>query len=118
MLKWESRNAGIIYIYLLILMESRLAKAWSKWRDLTGVICDKKVPMKMKPDSDLTDIGVRLRNMAVKDEKRMVIIILVLPPVKFQSNCALPMPGTADGDAVSRCQVLGRAGSVHHGADQ
>ena len=33
-------------------------------------------------------------------------------------NCALPMPGTADGDVVSRCQVLGRAGSVHHGADQ
>ena len=34
------------------------------------------------------------------------------------SNRALPMPGTADGDAVSHCQVLGRAGSVHHGADQ
>ena len=33
-------------------------------------------------------------------------------------NCALPMPGTADGDVVSRCQVFGRAGSVHHGADQ
>ena len=33
-------------------------------------------------------------------------------------NCALPMPGTADGDVVSRCRVLGRAGSVHHGADQ
>ena len=33
-------------------------------------------------------------------------------------NCALPMPGTADGDVVSRCLVLGRAGSVHHGADQ
>ena len=28
------------------------------------------------------------------------------------------MPGTADGDVVSRCQGLGRAGSVHHGADQ
>ena len=25
------------------------------------------------------------------------------------------MPGTVDGDVVSRCQVLGRAGSVHHG---
>ena len=48
-----------------------------------------------------------------------IIIILVLPPgVVCQSNCALPMPGTADGDVVSRCQVLGRAGSVHHGADQ
>ena len=48
-----------------------------------------------------------------------IIIILVLPPgVVCQSNCALPMPGTADGDVVSRCQVLGRAGSVHHEADQ
>ena len=48
-----------------------------------------------------------------------VITILVLPPgVVCESNCALPMPGTADGDVVSRCQVLGRAGSVHHGADQ
>ena len=28
------------------------------------------------------------------------------------------MPGTADGDGVSRRQVLGRAGSVHHEADQ
>ena len=35
-----------------------------------------------------------------------------------QSNCALPMPGTADGDVVSRCQVLGRVGSAHHGAEQ
>ena len=47
------------------------------------------------------------------------IIILVLPPgVVCSSNRALPMPGTADGDAVSHCQVMGRAGSVHHGADQ
>ena len=43
----------------------------------------------------------------------LVIIILVIPPVAFQS-----MPGTADGDAISRCQVLNRAGSAHHGADQ
>ena len=36
------------------------------------------------------------------------------------SNCALAMSSTADGDAVNqcRCQVLGRAGSVHHGADE
>ena len=48
----------------------------------------------------------------------MIIIILVLPPVAFQSNCALTMPGTADGYAISHCQVLGRAGGVNHGADQ
>ena len=48
-----------------------------------------------------------------------IIIIRVLPPgVVCPSICALAMPGTAHGDAVSRCQVLGRAGSVHHGADQ
>ena len=41
-----------------------------------------------------------------------VIIILDLPPVACQSNRPLP----ADGDAVSRCQVLGRAGSVRHEA--
>ena len=51
--------------------------------------------------------------------KMGIIIILVLPPgVVCLSNRALPMLGTADGDAVSRCQVLGRAVSVHHGADQ
>ena len=49
----------------------------------------------------------------------LVIIILVLPPgVVCPSNRALPMLGTLGGDAVSHCQVLGRAGSVHHGADQ
>ena len=48
-----------------------------------------------------------------------VIIILVLPPgVVCPSNRALPMLGTADGDAASRCQVLGRAGNADHGADQ
>ena len=38
---------------------------------------------------------------------RAIIIILVLPPgVVGSSNGALPMLGTADGDAVSRCHVL------------
>ena len=49
---------------------------------------------------------------------RILIIILVLPPgVVCRSNRAVPVPGTADGDTVSRCQILGRAGSVHHGED-
>ena len=29
-------------------VENRVAKAWSKWRELGGVICDKKVPTKLK----------------------------------------------------------------------
>ena len=45
----------------------------------------------------------------------LVIIILELPPVPFQSNCALRMPDTADGDAISRWQVLSRACSIYHG---
>ena len=49
--------------------------------------------------------------------KRPNIIILVLPPVACQSNCALPMAGTSDGDAISRCQVLRREGSVNHWVD-
>ena len=44
--------------------ESRVAKAWSKWRELTGVICDKKVPTKMKLLIYLTvirtDVALRL----------------------------------------------------------
>ena len=57
-------------------------------------------------------------NVDIKNRFAELIIILVLPPgVVCQSNCVLPMPGTADGDVVSRCQVLGRAGSVHHGTD-
>ena len=49
----------------------------------------------------------------------LIIIILVRQPEDARpSNRTLPMPGTADGDAISRCQVLGRAGSVHHGAGQ
>ena len=34
------------------------------------------------------------------------------------SNRALSMSDKDDGDAVSRCQVLSRAGSVHHGANR
>ena len=46
----------------------------------------------------------------------------IIEPTGFIMNKhidrALPMPDTADGDASSRRQVLDRAGSVHHGADQ
>jgi hypothetical protein len=29
-------------------VELRISKAWAKWRELTGVLCDKKVPKKLK----------------------------------------------------------------------
>ena len=48
----------------------------------------------------------------------MVSVSLFLPPVACQSNRSFPMRGTADGDAISRCQVLCRAGIVQHGANQ
>ena len=58
-------------------MESRVAMAWSKWRELSGAICDKKVPTKMKLLIYQTVIrrtllyGCETWPMSVKDEKRM-----------------------------------------------
>ena len=55
----------------------RLAKAWSKWRELSQVICDKKIPTKMKLLIYQTVIrptllyGCETWPMSVKDEKRM-----------------------------------------------
>ena len=51
------------------------------------------------------------------EESVLTSSLLSFPPVACQSNCALPMAGTSDGDAVSRCQVLSRVGSVHHWVD-
>ena len=50
-----------------------MAKAWSKMRELTGMICDKKVPTKMKLLIYQTVIGATLlyggRNMANISER-------------------------------------------------
>ena len=54
-----------------------MAKAWSKWRELSGVICDKKIPTKLKLLIYHTVIrptllyGCETWPMSVKDEKRM-----------------------------------------------
>ena len=37
-------------------MESGVARMWSGWRDLTGVICNKKVPTKMNAMINKTEI--------------------------------------------------------------
>ena len=29
-------------------VELRISKAWNKWRELTGILCDKKIPSKLK----------------------------------------------------------------------
>ena len=72
-----------------------------------------------RPINTIRSLLVRPKDKTPDLQKCGAIIILVLPPgVVCSLNGALPMLGTADGDAVSRCQVLGRAGSVHHGADQ
>ena len=53
-----------------------LAKAWSKWRELSGAICDKKVPTKLKILIYQSVIrptllyGCETWPMSVKDERR------------------------------------------------
>ena len=38
---------GVLFCYSKDVVR-RVATAWSKWRELSGVICDKKVPTKIK----------------------------------------------------------------------
>ena len=73
-------------------MESRVTRAWSKWRELSGVICDRKVPTKLKLLIDQTMIrptllyGCETWPMSVKDGKRMATteIRMVRWPVKLE----------------------------------
>ena len=57
-------------------MENGVAKSWSKWKELSGVICDKKFPTKLKLLIYQTVIrptllyGCETRPMSVKDERR------------------------------------------------
>ena len=56
-------------------MDNRVEKAWSKWRELSGVICDKKVPTKLKILISHTVIrptqpfGCETWPISVKDER-------------------------------------------------
>ena len=58
-------------------VECRVAKAWSKWRELSGVICDKNIPTKLKILIYQTVIrptslyGCETWPMSVKYEKRV-----------------------------------------------
>ena len=58
-------------------LDNRVTKAWSKWRELSGVICDKKIQTKLKLLIYQTVIRPSLLYrsetwlMSVKDEKRM-----------------------------------------------
>ena len=65
----DRRGAASKYV------ENRVAKAWSKWRELGGVICDKKVPTKLKVLIYQTVIrptllyGCETWTISIKDER-------------------------------------------------
>ena len=58
-------------------VESRAARAWSKWRELSGVICDKKVQTKLKlliyqaVIRPTLQYGCETWPMSIRDGKRM-----------------------------------------------
>ena len=58
-------------------VDNRVAKAWSKWRELSGVICDKKIPTKLKlliyhtVSRPTLLYGCETWPMSVKDDKRI-----------------------------------------------
>ena len=57
--------------------KNRVRLAWNKWREVTGVICDKKVPVKLKHKIYKTVIrptmtyGAECRTMTNKDDMLM-----------------------------------------------
>ena len=61
-----------------------MTKAWSKWRELSGVNCDKKIPTKLKLLIYQTVIratllyGCETWPMSVKDEKRMATTEMIM----------------------------------------
>ena len=58
-------------------VDNTVTKAWSKWRELSGVICDEKIPIKLKLLLYQTVIiptlvyGCETWPMSIKDEQRM-----------------------------------------------
>ena len=57
--------------------KNRVRPAWNKWREITGVICDKKLPVNLKNKIDTTVItpamtyGAECWTMKKKDEMLM-----------------------------------------------
>ena len=79
-------------------VDNRVTKAWSKWRELSGEICDKKIPTKLKLLIYQTVIrptllyGWKTWPMSVKDEKmattemRMVQLAMGVSMLELQRN--------------------------------
>ena len=53
----------------------RIEKAWNRWRELTDVLCDKKIPTKLKvlhrcTEALMYSIDVQKRDLAIDSETR------------------------------------------------
>ena len=65
-------------------VDNRVTKAWPKWRELSGVICDKRIPTKLNLLIYHTVIrptllyGCETWPMSVKDEKRMATTEMII----------------------------------------
>ena len=113
-------------------LDRRPSSSYNESLPVSTAVCERGL-------STINVIATKSGNrLLVKTISNLFFLSLVCPPqAKFEpakpvrewhhhhdcpsTSCIsvkLAMPGTADGDAISGCQVLSRAGSVHRGADQ